>query len=119
MTGGGAGALAGAPGAAIGAIGGAVSAVVGGGGAQSTYSSGSLTPNSNVMGDFTPKLIRTVTKDVSGDISQATGLPCGKVVKVGDASGYLKAAMVYGTPSTTMQHADEIENMLKEGIRIS
>lgn len=119
VTGGGAGALAGAPGAAIGAIGGAVSAVMGGGGAQSTYSSGSLTPNSNVMGDFTPKLIRTVTKDVSGDISQATGLPCGKVVKVGDASGYLKAAMVYGTPSTTMQHADEIENMLKEGIRIS
>lgn len=119
VTGGGAGALAGAPGAAIGAIGGAVSAVVGGGGAQSTYSSGSLTPNSNVMGDFTPKLIRTVTKDVTGDISQATGLPCGKVVKVGDASGYLKAAMVYGTPSTTMQHADEIENMLKEGIRIS
>lgn len=119
VTGGGAGALAGAPGAAIGAIGGAVSAVVGGGGAQSTYSSGSLTPNSNVMGDFTPKLIRTVTKDVSGDISQATGLPCGKVVKVGDASGYLKAALVYGTPSTTMQHTDEIVNMLKEGIYIS
>lgn len=119
VTGGGAGALAGAPGAAIGAIGGAVSAVVGGGGAQSTYSSGSLTPNSNVMGDFTPKLIRTVSKDVSGDISAAVGLPSGKVVNVGAASGYLKAAMVYGTPSTTMQHTDEIVNMLKEGIYIS
>lgn len=104
-------------GAALGATAGAISAATSG--VQTTYSAGALTANSNVMGDFTPKLIRTVTKDVSGDISQATGLPCGKVVKVGDASGYLKAAMVYGTPSTTMQHADEIENMLKEGIRIS
>lgn len=104
-------------GAALGATAGAISAATSG--VQTTYSAGALTANSNVMGDFTPKLIRTVTKDVSGDISQATGLPCGKVVKVGDASGYLKAAMVYGTPSTTMQHADEIENMLKEGIYIS
>lgn len=104
-------------GAALGATAGAISAATSG--VQTTYSAGALTANSNVMGDFTPKLIRTVTKDVSGDISQATGLPCGKVVKVGDASGYLKAAMVYGTPSTTMQHTDEIVNMLKEGIRIS
>lgn len=104
-------------GAAIGATAGAISAATSG--VQTTYSAGALTANSNVMGDFTPKLIRTVTKDVSGDISQATGLPCGKVVKVGDASGYLKAAMVYGTPSTTMQHTDEIVNMLKEGIYIS
>lgn len=104
-------------GAALGATAGAISAATSG--VQTTYSAGALTANSNVMGDFTPKLIRTVTKDVSGDISQATGLPCGKVVKVGDASGYLKAAMVYGTPSTTMQHTDEIVNMLKEGIYIS
>lgn len=104
-------------GAALGATAGAISASTSG--VQTTYSVGALTSNSNVMGDFTPKLIRTVTKDVSGDISQATGLPCGKVVRVGDASGYLKAAMVYGTPSTTMQHTDEIVNMLKEGIYIS
>lgn len=104
-------------GAALGATAGAISAATSG--VQTTYSAGALTANSNVMGDFTPKLIRTVTKDVSGNISQATGLPCGKVVKVGDASGYLKAAMVYGTPSTTMQHTDEIVNMLKEGIYIS
>lgn len=114
------GAVAGGiPGAAIGAVGGAVSGVASGAGVQNTYSVGSLTPNSNILGDFTPKLKRTITKDVSGDISAAVGYPCGKVVKVGDASGYLKAAMVYGTPSTTMQHADEIENILKEGIRIS
>lgn len=104
-------------GAALGATAGAISAATSG--VQTTYSAGALTANSNVMGDFTPKLIRTVNKDVSGDISQATGLPCGKEVKVGDASGYLKAAMVYGTPSTTMQHTDEIVNMLKEGIYIS
>lgn len=119
VVGGVAGGIAGnIPGAVVGAVGGAVSGALDGG-VQNTYSAGALTANSNVMGDFTPKLIRTVTKDVSGNISQATGLPSGKVVRVGDASGYLKAAMVYGTPSTTMQHADEIENMLKEGIRIS
>lgn len=104
-------------GAALGATAGAISAASSG--VQTTYSAGALTANSNVMGDFTPKLIRTVTKDVSGDISAAVGAPSGKVVRVGDASGYLKAAMVYGTPSTTMQHTDEIVNMLVEGIYIS
>lgn len=118
VVGGAVGAVAGnIPGAVLGAVGGAVSAL--GGGVQSTYSSGSLTPNSNVMGDFTPKLITTFNEDVSGDISAAVGRPSGKVVKVGDARGYLKAAMVYGTPSSTMQHTDEIANMLKEGIYIS
>ena len=104
-------------GAALGATAGAISAAASG--VQSTYSAGALTANSNVMGDFTPKLIRTVTKDVSGDIAPAVGRPSGKVVRVGDASGYLKAAMVYGTPSSTMQHTDEIVDMLKEGIYIS
>ena len=113
------GAIAGnIPGAAIGAVAGAVGGVLGGG-VQNTYSAGALTANSNVMGDFTPKLIRTITKDVSGDIAPAVGSPSGKVVHVGDASGYLKAAMVYGTPSIAMQHTDEIVNMLKEGIYIS
>lgn len=119
VVGGVAGAIAGnIPGAVIGAVGGAVGGALDGG-VQSTYSAGALTANSNVMGDFTPKLIRTVTKDASGDIAPAVGSPSGKVVRVGDASGYLKAAMVYGTPSTTMQHTDEIVNMLKEGIYIS
>lgn len=119
VVGGVAGAIAGnIPGAVIGAVGGAAGGALDGG-VQSTYSAGALTANSNVMGDFTPKLIRTITKDVSGDIAPAVGSPSGKVVRVGDASGYLKAAMVYGTPSTTMQHSDEIVNMLKEGIRIS
>lgn len=118
VFGGVAGALAGNyVGAAIGAVGGAVAGAAGG--PETTYSVGALTANSNVMEDFEPKLIRTIVKDQSGDISAAVGAPSGKVVRVGDASGYLKAAMVYGTPSSTMQHADEIENMLKEGIRIS
>lgn len=118
VFGGVAGALAGNyVGAAIGAVGGAVAGAAGG--PETTYSVGSLTANSNVMEDFKPKLIRTIVKDQSGDISAAVGAPSGKVVRVGDARGYLKAAMVYGTPSSIMQHADEIENMLKEGIRIS
>ena len=118
VAGGVAGAVAGNyEGAAIGATFGAVAGAAGG--VETTYSSGALSPNSNVMGDFTPKLIRTINKDLSGDISYAVGSPSGKVVRVGDASGYLKAAMVYGTPSSTMQHTDEIVNMLKEGIYIS
>ena len=117
IVGGAVGAIAGnIPGAVLGAIGGAATA---GDGVQSTYSSGSLSPNSNVMGDFKPKLYRTFNEDASGNIADAVGRPSGKVVRVGDASGYLKAAMVYGTPSTTMQHTDEIVNMLKEGINIS
>ena len=117
IAGGAVGAIAGnVPGAVLGAIGGAVSAADG---VQTTYSSGSLSPNSNVMGDFKPKLYRTFNEDASGNIGEVAGRPSGKVVKVGDASGYLKAAMVYGTPSTAMQHADEIVNMLKEGIYIS
>lgn len=119
IVGGVAGGIAGnIPGVVIGAVGGAVGGALDGG-VQNTYSAGALTANSNVMGDFTPKLIRTVAKDVSGVIAPAVGTPSGKVVRVGDASGYLKAAMVYGTPATTMQHTDEIVNMLKEGIYIS
>lgn len=117
IAGGAVGAIAGnIPGAVLGAIGGAATAADG---VQSTYSSGSLSPNSNVMGDFKPKLYRTFNEDASGNINDSVGRPSGKVVKVGDASGFLKAAMVYGTPSTAMQHADEIVNMLKEGIYIS
>lgn len=118
VAGGVAGAVAGNyEGAAIGAVFGAVAGASGG--VETTYSSGSLSPNSNVMGSFVPTLTRIISSDESGDISGAVGAPSGKVVRVGDASGYLKAAMVYGTPSTTMQHTDEIVNMLKEGIYIS
>ena len=118
VAGGVAGAVAGNyAGAAIGATFGAVAGAAGG--VETTYSSGSLSPNSNVMGSFVPTLTRIITSDESGDISAAAGAPSGKVVRVGEASGYLKAAMVYGTPSTTMQHTDEIIDMLKEGIRIS
>lgn len=117
VAGGAAGAIAGnVPGALLGAAAGVASST---NPIQTTYSTGSLAPNSNVMGDFTPKIYVKFNKGSAGDISAAVGYPCGKIVKVGDASGYLKAAVVYGTPSTTMQHTDEIVNMLKEGIYIS
>ena len=117
VAGGAAGAVAGnVPGALMGAAIGVTSAANPN---QTTYSSGTMAPNSNVMGDFTPKIYVKFNKGTAGDISAVVGYPCGKLVKVGEASGYLKAAMVYGTPSTTMQHADEIVNMLKEGIYIS
>ena len=118
VVGGVVGAIAGnIPGAVVGAATGAAAGVASG--VQTSYSAGSLTPNSNVMGEFTPFITYIFNEDVSGDISNAVGRPSGKVVKVGAASGYLKAAMVYGTPSITMQHSDEIVNMLKEGIYIS
>ena len=117
VAGGAAGAVAGnAPGVLLGVAAGVASSS---NPVQTTYSSGSLAPNSNVMGDFTPKIYVMFNKGTSGDISAVVGYPCGKLVKIGEASGYLKAAMVYGTPSTTMQHTDEIVNMLKEGIYIS
>ena len=117
VAGGAAGAIAGnLPGAALGAAAGAASAAEP---VQTTYSSGSLTPNSNVMGDFTPKIYVKFNKGVSGDISAAVGYPSGKLVKIGDAFGYLQAAVVYGTPSSSMQHTDEIVDILKEGIYIS
>lgn len=117
VAGGAAGAIAGnIPGAILGAAAGVASAA---NPIQTTYSSGSLAPNSNVMGDFTPKIYVKFNKGTAGDLSPAVGYPCGKLVNVGEATGYLKAAMVYGTPSTTMQHSDEIVNMLKEGIYIS
>lgn len=117
VAGGAAGVVAGnVPGAVLGVAAGVASSS---NPVQTTYSSGSLAPNSNVMGDFTPKIFVMFNKGVSGDISAAVGYPCGKLVKVGEAGGYLKAAMVYGTPSTTMQHTDEIITMLKEGIYIS
>ena len=116
IAGGAAGAIAGnIPGALLGAAAGFASTNP----ISSSYSSGSQTPNSNVMGDFTPKIYVFFNKDRGGDFSAAAGYPCGKLVKVGDASGYLKAAMVYGTPSTAMQHTDEIVDILKEGIQIS
>lgn len=114
VAGGAAGAIAGnVPGALLGAAAGVASAA---NPIQTTYSSGSLAPNSNVMGDFTPKIYVKFNKGPAGDLSPAVGYPCGKIVSVGDARGYLKAAMVYGTPSSAMQHTDEIVNMLKEGI---
>lgn len=116
IVGGAAGAIAGnVPGAVLGVAAGVASSNP----ITASYSSGSQTPNSNVMGDFTPKIYVLFNKDRGGDFSGTAGYPCGKLVKVGEASGFLKAAMVYGTPSTTMQHTDEIINLLKEGIQIS
>lgn len=114
-----AGAAGAIAGNAVGAALGVAAAVASSSPTTASYSSGSQTENSNVMGDFTPKIYVKFNKDRGGDFSSVVGYPCGKLVKVGEASGYLKAAMVYGTPSTTMQHTDEIINMLKEGIYIS
>lgn len=88
-------------------------------GGDSSYSVGELSPNSNVMSDFQPKIIIDRRGDVSGpDFVAALGRPGAGGVRVGDASGYLKASTVYNAGILPARRADEIVALLKEGIYI-
>lgn len=83
------------------------------------YSVGELSPNSNAMGDFEPKLIVNRREDLSGaGFAAADGAPGAAVTTVGAASGYLKAAAVHNAGSLAMRRSGEIIAMLKEGIYI-
>lgn len=88
-------------------------------GKAGTYSNGELAPNSNVMGDFQPKLIVFRQTDLSGEtFPTAEGAPGAAVTTVGAASGYLKASEVYNAGSLAMRRSGEIISMLKDGIYI-
>lgn len=88
-------------------------------GGDSSYSSGELSPNSNVMGDFQPKIIIDRKGDVSGSaFDAAEGQPSGATMTVGSASGYLKVSTVYNAGTLPARHADEIVALLQEGIYI-
>ena len=91
----------------------------GGMGGNENYSSGDLSPNSNVMGDFTPKLIIYTHDDVSGNIGSAIGKPSNTTQNVGSFTGYLKASSVQvpaSVQSVPAVHVDTIVEMLKDGV---
>lgn len=92
---------------------------LGEGGGSTTYSSGELTPNSNVMGDFQAKLIINRKTDLSGpDFPAAMGAPGAEAIAVGDATGYLKASAVFNPGTLAMRRSGEIIDLLREGIYI-
>ena len=86
-------------------------------GGPGTYSNGELAPNSNVMGDFQPKLVVFRQDDLSGaGFPDAEGAPGTTVTTVGACTGYLKASTVYNAGSLAMRRSGEIIAMLKEGV---
>ena len=88
-------------------------------GEPGSYSAGELSPNSNIMGDFNPKVIVHRKGDVSGAaFNVAEGQPSGATMTVGSASGYLKVSTVYNAGTLPARHADEIVSLLQEGIYI-
>lgn len=101
---------------AIPVVGSSVSGMFGNAG---SYSSGELSPNSNVMGDFQPKVVIYRREDLSGaTFSAANGAPGAGTTTVGAATGYLKVSEVYNAGSLAMRRAGEIIAMLKEGVYI-
>lgn len=94
--------------------------ILGGGlGEASAYSTGDLAPNSNIMGDFIPKIVIYRKDDLSGgQFADAEGAPGTNPISVGDASGYLKTSVVYNAGSLAMRRSGEIISMLQEGIYI-
>lgn len=95
-------------------VGGAISGAFGG---SSSYSVGELSPNSNIMGDFQPKIIVYRRDDItSPDFVAANGRPSGSTMYMGEATGYLKVKEVYNSGQMTMRRADEIIAILKEGV---
>ena len=88
-------------------------------GEAGSYSAGELSPNSNIMGDFNPKVIVHRKGDVSGAaFNAAEGQPSGATMTVGSATGYLKVSTVYNAGTLPARHADEIVALLQEGIYI-
>lgn len=110
------GAMAGPAGAiaggAAGAAGGAVFS------SAPNYSGGSLSPNSNAMGDFEAKLIVYRNQDMSEQLEESSGTPSGSAGEVSDFTGYLKVDAVYNGSTLAMRRSGEIVAMLQEGIYI-
>lgn len=88
-------------------------------GSPGQYSSGELSPNSNVMSDFQPKLVIHRRDDISGsNFGDAQGAPGTSTTTVGASTGYLKVSEVYNAGSLAMRRSGEIIALLKEGIYI-
>ena len=82
-----------------------------------SYDAGSLSPNANAMGDLEAKLVCYHHDDVTGDLTSAAGKPSGATLRVGDASGYLQAAVVYnGGSMADVRRSGEIIALLQQGV---
>lgn len=110
------------------AVGGPVGAIAGGVvGAMSatdanqaqSYSTGSLSPNANVMGDFEAKIVAYRRDDLSGDIETSLGKAAGGNVKVGDLSGFAQFDVIYNGGILPMRRSASIIAKLQEGIYIN
>lgn len=89
-------------------------------GSTPSYSAGSLTPNTSVAGDFEAKLILYRRDEITNPaaVQTAVGKPSAASLTVGEATGYLKAHVVYNASSLPTRHAGEIIGLLQEGIYI-
>ena len=102
-----------------GGVGGALAGLMGTSAmAGQSYSTGSLSPNSNVMADFSAKLVTYRKTDLTGDLATAAGAPSGRTGTVGSFSGFVKASVVYNGGSLPMRQAGKIIALLQEGIYI-
>jgi len=89
-------------------------------GGQQPYSSGSLAPNTSVSGDFEAKLIMYKRGEITNKtaLAEAVGKPSASTFNVSDATGYLKADVVYNATSLPTRHAGDIVRLLQEGVYI-
>lgn len=110
--------MAGDEGAALGGLGGGISSVSASSPVTASYSTGSLSPNANVMGDFEAKLVMYRHDDLTQAIEPIAGKPSAQIGPVSSFSGYLKADLVYNGGTLPMRRAGEIIAMLQEGIYV-
>lgn len=89
-------------------------------GGQQSYSAGALAPNTSVAGDFEAKLIMYKRDKITDDtaLAEAVGKPSASTFNVSDATGYLKADVVYNATSLPTRHAGDIVRLLQEGVYI-
>lgn len=91
-----------------------------GGAEGGTFSAGSLSPNSNVMSDFQPKIIIHRQEDISGsDFTQVAGAPGAEPVTVGSTTGFLQASHILNAGSLPMRQTSQIEALLREGVYVN
>lgn len=89
-------------------------------GDQPSYSAGSLTPNTSVLGDFEAKVMcykRDDLTDGEGKLA-GTGLPSGASMTVGEAKGYLQCSAVFNAATLPPRRTQEIIQLLRDGIYV-
>ena len=69
------------------------------------------------LGELTPFILVNTKVPLEGDIVNYKGLPTNEIVKVGDATGFIKYSSIHvdGMTATDVEK-DEIESLLMSGI---